>query len=145
MARTRVKGSDVTIVVTGPTGSEPISAVKSFEATAEIEIVSDGYLGEQTERKDSNFKGFKGSMEVDPSSADYFRFMKSVVDRAKRRTNPIPNFSVLCTLAFPDGRRPRVQLNEVEFGDVPIKVGGKSEFATSSIDFEASDGLIILA
>ncbi len=145
MARTRVKGSDVTVVVTGPGGSQPISAIKSFEATAEIEITSDGYLGEQTERKDSNFKGFKGTMEIDPSSADFFRFAKAVIDRAKRRTNPIPVFSVTCTLTFPDGQRPRVQINEIEFGDVPIKIGGKNEFVTSSIDFEASDGQIILA
>jgi hypothetical protein len=110
----------------------------SFNFEAEMETLSQGYLGETTERKDDIFKGMRGKMEIHLEAQDYLRFAQEVIYRSQRRT-PGVVFNIQSTLNFPNGQRPRVLLEDVFFGPLPVDIGSREDYVTASVDFECSN------
>lgn len=136
----RVKGQEVRVTFTGPTGTETgLSDIKSFEFELQLEILSEGYLGETTERKDDIFKGVKGRMVLHIEQQEYFRFTQRVKERSQRRTSANARFDATCSVALPNGQRPRVLLEDLFFGPLPMNVGGRDEYVEATIEFECSD------
>ena len=135
----RIKGQEVRVVFTSPAGTETsLTDITSFEVEPQMEILSEGYLGETTERKDDIFKGVHGRMELHLESQDYFRFVQRIIDRSQRRSPADGRFNVIATLSFPNGQRPRVLLEDVYFGAPPISVGGREEYVSATVEFECS-------
>ncbi len=135
----RIKGQEVRVVFTSPVGQETsLTDITSFEVEPQMEILSEGYLGESTERKDDIFKGARGRMEVHLESQDYFRFVQRIIDRSQRRTPADGVFSVIATLSFPNGQRPRVLLENVFFGAPPINVASREDYISGTVEFECS-------
>ena len=61
----RIKGQEVeTLIVVDGAPRDTITDIRSFEFAFQTEIMSEGYLGETTERKDSIFKGIRGRLEL---------------------------------------------------------------------------------
>lgn len=136
----RIKGQEVRVVMVAPSGTvTALSDVQSLEVEVKTEILSEGYLGETTERKDDIFKGASGKMEVHLETEDYFRFVREVVDRSQRRTPAAARFNIICTLAFPNGDRPRVLLEDIFFGAAPLNIGSREEYVSASVEFECSN------
>jgi hypothetical protein len=136
----RIKGQEVRVVMVAPSGTvTALSDVQNFEMEPMTEILSEGYLGETTERKDDIFKGARGKMDVHMETQDYFRFAQEVIDRSQRRTPAAARFNVIATLAFPNGERPRVLLEDIFFGPLPTNVGARDEYVSASVDFECSN------
>lgn len=139
----RIKGQEVRVTMVAPTGTvEAIGSggVSSFELEFKTEILSEGYLGETTERKDDIFKGVSGRMEIHLDRQSYFRFVQAVTDRSQRRSAAEARFNVLTSLTFPNGERPRVLLEDIFFGPLPVNVGGRDEYVAATIEFECSQG-----
>ncbi len=135
----RIKGQEVVIGISGPQGNiGSIDAVQSFEVDHEIDILSEGYLGEVAERKDEIFMGISGKLEMHIAKVDYLRFMQQVIDKAQRRIPATTVFNITATLSFPDGRRARVNYRDVSFGTIPLNVGGRDEYVSSTLEFEGS-------
>lgn len=135
----RIKGQETRIIATGPNGTiTGLSDVVSFNYEPLMEILSQGLLGETTERKDDIFKGVRGKMEVQLETQDYLRFIQAVVDRSQRRT-PGVVFNLQTTLNFPNGERPRVLFEDVFFGPQPVDISSREDYVTASLDFECSN------
>jgi len=138
---TRVRGQETSITVSGPQGVEQsIDAIKSFEAEFQIDILSEGYLGETAERQDEIFVKVTGKAELHIPSADYFKFANKVVSRAQRRDGVQSVFNISTSLQFPDGRRVRVLFQDVSFGSIPLNIGGRDEYVSTTIEFATSKG-----
>jgi len=135
----RIKGQEVEVlmVVNGQPKTN-ITTVRNFEVTLQTEILSEGYLGETTERKDSIFKGIAGKIEIHFDNQEIMRVFEEIVNKARRRT-PGTKINIKATLNFPGGQRPRIMINDVEFGALPMSFGSRSDYGNVSLDFEASE------
>lgn len=137
----RVKGQEVRVTLTSPFGVETsLTDVQSCEITFLREILTEQYLNETTDRKDDIFKGVSGHMDIHVEDQNVFRFIQGINDRSKRRTAADGVYNVIATLSLPNGDRPRVLLENVFFGEVPINTASREEYVSVTISFECSDG-----
>lgn len=144
MASQRLIGQNVSvIIIQDSTPIEEISCIRSFSFTYELEVKSEGYLGEMSERKDSIYKGVKMDMEIHTNNHKIFSLIKSAVDKAKRRT-PGVRINLKCSLTWPNGDVARVTFPDVEFGAFPISVGGRAEYVSVKVEAACSDALAVL-
>ena len=136
----RIKGQEVTVTVISPNGPErSLGDVQSFEIEPMLEVLSEGYLGETTERKDDIFKGVSGSMEINLEQTDFFVFQNAIIERSQRRIPAANVISVNATLAFPDGTFQNILMEDVFFGATPMSVGSREDYVSVSLDFECSE------
>lgn len=139
----RIKGQEVEVLmVVDGEPQDTITDVRSFEVEVQLELLREGYLGETTDRRDEIFRGVRGRMTLHVENQSFFDFMRSVVDRARRR-EPGTRINVKATLNFPNGDRPRVQMNDVFFGAQPLAFGSRSDYGELTLDFEGSDFEVI--
>lgn len=135
----RIKGSEVAVVITSEDGVErSIDAVGSIEMTVQIELLTEGYLGEASNRRDDIFNGVEGSLELHLERGQFFQLIEKIKDRASRRT-PGARFDLVAIFAFPNGDRVRGVVPDVYFGEIPVNTGGRGEYVTSTINWGASD------
>jgi hypothetical protein len=139
----RIKGQEVeTILVLNGTPQSTITDIKSFEFTFDLDIMSEGYLGETTDRKDAVFKGISGNMELHFENADVFKLFTAIVDKARRRT-PGTKINIKATLNFPNGNRPKVMIPDVEFGAIPVSFGSRTDYGSIKLDFQAAEAQVL--
>lgn len=135
----RVKGQEVEIMlIVNSVAQVTLTDIRSSEFAFMLEILSEGYLGETTERKDSIFKGIRGDLELHFENSDIFKFFKAVVDKARRRT-PGTLINIKQTLNFPNGQRARVLIPNCEFGEIPVGFGSRGDYGTVKLTFEAAE------
>ena len=141
-SRQRIKGQEVDITMTlngAPYGN--ITDVRSFEINIELDLMSEGYMGETTERKDSIFKGVTGKMEMHVSHPDVLKLMDTLVSKAARSgkfaASKVNIFATLRMVSI--GKSPKVQLLDVEFGAIPLNFASRSDYGTVSLDFACSN------
>lgn len=135
----RIKGQEVELLlVENNVPQTTISDIKSFEMTAQLEILKEGYLGETTDRRDSVYRGYHGKMEVHFETRDILDFARRVIDKARRRT-PGSRINCKVTFVFPDGDRVRILLKDLSFGEIPINFASRTDFGTITLDFEGED------
>jgi len=145
MSGNRIKGQEVDVLMMDNgqmVGS--LTAIKSFDFKFQLELMSEGYLGERTERKDSIFKGVSCSMEVHHDDRQALALFVRIVEKAKRRV-PGSTINIKATLNYPDGTRARIFIPDVEFGEIPVNFGSRSDYGTTSLDMEASEARTILS
>lgn len=136
---TRVKGQEVRVTWTAPGGTVgSLQNVQSFDLELQLEILSEGYLGETTEQKDDIFKGVRGRMEVHLSDPRFFDFARMMKERSQRRL-PGAVFTATGVFEFPDGTRKRALIENAFFGPLPINTAGRDEYVAATIEFEAGD------
>ncbi len=133
----RVKGEDTRLTFSTPTGpAEGLDLIESWEATLQLEIQRQGYIGEKSDRRDEIFKGCAGQCVVHMDSPGYLRFTQLVQDRAQRRTPASGKFNCTISLSYPDGTRARLTFEDLKFGDLPLRGPGRSDHVTGSITWE---------
>ena len=139
----RIKGQEVEVlIIARGVVQTNLTAVKSFSFTFQQEIKSEGYLGETTNRKDSIFNGIAGEMEYNFTDKAIFDLIGTITDKAQRRTAGIV-INVKATMNFPDGTRARVIIPDVEFGELPVNFGSRSDYGAVRMPFEASNARVI--
>lgn len=139
----RIKGQETeAIIVLNGTPQDTITDIRSHEFAFQLEILREGYLGETTDRRDSIFRGIRGRMELHIENEDIFDLIKALVDKARRREAGT-KVNIKTTLNFPNGDRPRVLIPNVEFGEVPINFGSRSDYGTVTLEYEASEAQVI--
>lgn len=139
MPSTRIKGQDVEVrLIVGSELQETITDVRSFEVTVQTEILREGYLGETSDRRDDVYRGIAGRMELHFENDDILTMMRSIIDRARRRT-PGTQINIQATLNFPNGDTPVVQIPDVFFGPIPLNFGSRADFGAITLEFEATD------
>ena len=136
----RLKGEDTVITFTGPDGSEDgLSDISSFEAELQFDILKEGYLGETTDRRDDIFRGVTGSIDINISSADYFRFTQRVQDRAENRGAAGGQFDAQVSFNFPSGERVRLSFENIFFGNLPISASDRASYVSATISWECEN------
>jgi hypothetical protein len=139
MSEARIKGQEVEVrIVRGGEELTTITDVRSFEMAAQLELLSEGYLGETTDRKDEIYRGYRGSMELHFENADILTLMRSVIDRARRK-EPGLQINIRATLNFPGGGTSAILLRDCFFGEIPISFGSRGDYGSVSLSFEGSD------
>ncbi|KKN72083.1 hypothetical protein LCGC14_0414780 [marine sediment metagenome] len=137
MARQRIKGQEVEVIaIINGVPQASLSAIRSFSMTYQMEIKSEGYLGEKTNRRDSVFNGIAARMELHTNDPGILTTINSIVDKARRRV-PGVVINVKVTLNFPSGRRARVVIPNVEFGDIEVATSSRTDYTTVTMPFEA--------
>ena len=139
----RLKGQeiDLVIIVDGKP-QRTLTDIRECEIEWQLEKKSEGYLGETTNRKDSIFTGISGSLSMHLESEGIFDFISKIIERARDRTAGT-KINLKMTLRYPSGDRPKIIIPDVEFGAIPLSVGGRSEYANVKLDFEASEAQVI--
>ena len=126
----RIRGDEVQVIVSvGGVLQNTLTAVRSFETTDNYSTLSQGYLGESTERQDFIFTGTSFNMEMHLSKRDWFTFKQALRAKAQRQT-PTVIFSISGIFTFPDGTQVAETLPNCSFGDSPQTIGGRSEYVT---------------
>jgi hypothetical protein len=144
MPSQRIIGQNVSIIIIQDSSPiEEISCIKSFNFTYELELKSEGYLGETSERKDSVFKGVKMDMDLHTNNHRIFGLIKSAVDKAKRRT-PGVRINMKASMTWPNGDVARVTFPDVEFGAVPVSTGSRADYVSVKLEAACSDALVVL-
>jgi len=144
MTAQRIKGQEVSVVFVGPTGTEDtFGAVQSFEATTQMEILTEGYLGETSNRRDDIFNGLTGSVDIHLQTNEYAAFWRRVKDRAQRRSPAAGQFNATGVFNFPNGQKMRFQLIDIFFGEMPMNAGARGEYVSVSVPFECQDGFLL--
>jgi hypothetical protein len=123
---------------------ETLTDIQSFHVTAMFEIISKGYLGEKTERKDMILKGIKFEMELHVHTQDYLSLVQDVHDKAQR-IKPDLTFNITAILNFPNGDTPEVLLSDVSFGEMPTDVQSRGDYVTVKLQGECEDQEIELS
>lgn len=142
----RLKGQDTAIaLVSALFGTEESFAdVKSFDFQYDRETMSEGYLGQTTEQKDSIFKGVSGKIELHVRSAKVLDTIDRINEVTKGRL-PGEQFEIVSTIEFPEDGARRVVIPKVEFGTIPFTTPGRSEYTTISLEYVAEDAFIRVA
>jgi hypothetical protein len=139
----RIKGQEVEItIIADGAPQRNITAIRSFEVTWQLTKSSEGYLNETTNRKDSLFMGIAGNLEMHLDNTGVLDFIDKIIKRARTRTAGT-KINIKATLQHPNGSRPRITISDVEFGDIPMTFGGRNEFGTVKLDFEAPEATVV--
>ncbi len=139
MADQRIKGQEVSVImVENGNPLNTIRDIQSLDIEAGLEILSEGYLGETSDRKDEKYNGYSGSIAMHFSNPDVLDLTRRIIDRARRR-EPGLKINIKSILQFPNGVRTRVMLKDCFFGAIPMSFGGRGEYGTITIPFEGTD------
>jgi len=145
MAGPRLKGQevDVHIMVNGVHQST-LTEIRSFSAELQLEVSSEGYLGQKTNLRDEVFNGVSGQIEMHTASPDWISLANAIKDRAMRKAGAtLTVINIMAVLNYPSGDKKRMSFNDCSFGSIPVGFGSRSDFATISLNFECSDYVIL--
>lgn len=135
----RIKGQEVSIIfVRGSTPEFELTDVRNFTVDLKMEVSSQGYLSEKTNRHDDVYNGVKFEGELHVHSADFAAFQRAIVQRAKRET-PDVQFNIAGVFSFPSGEVLTRTLPDVKFGELPTNVPARGDFVTVKFSGEADD------
>lgn len=139
----RLKGQEVNVdlIVDGELQSG-LGPNTSFNAEFMLDILSEGYIGEATERKDSIFKGIKGGMTVHINDSAALKFIEAIVDKARRRT-PGVKVNAKASFNFPNGQVVRVIFPDMEFGALPLDFGSREDYGELELEWECAEYRIL--
>ncbi len=139
MAGQRIKGQEISIRVTrGGAVVDTIDSVASFNESVALEIKEDGFLGEAVNRFDEILNGYGGDFETQLTTSSWQRFQQAVIDRATRK-DPTIVFNVIRTDLYPDGSSLVVTYLDVKWGEQPMSVGTRGDYAKVKASFKCSD------
>lgn len=140
----RIKGQEIELQVVGPAGREEgLGDVVSGTIEFQLDILTQGLLNETSDRRDDIFRGVRLEMEVQLETQQFTELITRIKDRAQRRTPAEEQFNALMTMQFPNGERPRISVENLFFGSIPVAVGGRDEYVTVRIEAESNEGRFI--
>lgn len=140
----RIRGQEVQIRITlGGRLQRTITAIENATWTVMMDILRKGYLGETTDRRDDMYKGTKFEFSFDPESKDPFILVRTLRDRAQRRTSQASaQVNATFTCNFPNGERPKVTIPDLKFQDPTLGFANRDSYAGFRFQTEAEDFIL---
>lgn len=139
MPAQRLKGQEVQVLfVRAGALEDTLTDTQDFEFELDIELKSNGFLGEKSNRYDEIFNGVKFNGTLHTHTQDWIPFTVAVVQRAKRQT-PDVVFNITTVLSYPNGQTPNVLLPDVHFGAVPGSIRSRGDYMTLKIQGACDD------
>lgn len=140
----RIKGQEVEcIIVQNNIPVANTTDIRSFELALKLDILTEGYLGETSDRKDSIFRGVAGKLELHVENTEFLRLFLSIADKAQRRVADF-KINLKATLNFPNGERPIILIEDVEFGELPLNFASRSDFGAITLTFETGNNISVI-
>lgn len=138
---TRLRGQEVSARIAR--GNEVIAAITAFRdltIQVDLEKLSEGYLGETTERKDDIVTGASGSFTIDVEDQSHFQLIETIKERAQRRL-PVNETRINLTARFtlPNGQTPLALVRDMKFGALPINIASRRDYVNTSFDWSSED------
>jgi hypothetical protein len=135
----RIKGQEISVLITEDDVLQAnLVDTQNFNDEDMLEVLSHGYLGEKTERKDEVYKGKKFDLEMHLHDGDWFDFKQAIKDRAQRiRPNLVFNITVVWT--FPNGQTRVVAYPNVHFGAIPTAISTRNDYVKVKLQGECED------
>lgn len=141
----RLKGQEVEIVMlVDGAPQDNLTCARSLDMTWKLELLQEGYLGETTDRYDMIFHGIGGRIEFHAENTAMLKLVEQMTEKSRRRI-PGTRFNIKSTLNFPGGERGRVVISDVEFGELPMSVGSRGDYANFTVEYGASEAKVIMA
>ena len=135
----RIKGQEgAVVIIFAQTQQTALMTVKSWDFTYKLETLVEGYTGETTDRVDSIYHGVEGNIELHLESPAAFASVEAMIQKARRRVPGI-SANLRFRLAFPNGRVALIIVPGVEFGEIPVAAGSRSDYISMKLKFVASD------
>jgi len=141
----RLRGQEVLVrIIANSVILATITAVKSLTVTVKTAILSEGYAGETTERKDDIFKGIGFELLVHPEDEAMFNLVQLIIDRSQRRTAAAnATVDITATMNFPSGKRVRCTIKDAKFADIALGlVNARDAYSDGRFPGEAERMLI---
>lgn len=138
-----IKGQDTVLqIIKGGKVESSLTSVKDFSIQFDIDVLSNGYIGETTERKDEIFKGVSGKVTLDWTDPGVVTFQDNLVKRARRE---LPYFSVniLTTITDSSGSTKRIIIPDAFFENPDANMGGRDNYMETTLTFQASEYVIL--
>lgn len=135
----RIRGQEVKVfvLVNGDTNTS-LTDVRNFEVTPKFTKLEEGYLGETSKRYDEIFEGLDFSLELHTEDPGVLDFISVVRERAVDRTSKTV-INIQSLLQFANGSQRNVILKDCYFENMPINVGGRSEYVSLKLAGSCSD------
>ncbi len=137
----QIRGEEVQIrVIENNALIATFTAIESCTWTVLLEILESEFLGETTKRYDEIFKGCGVEFVVQPESTDFLKLIQAIQSRATRRTAQANSrIDLHMAFNFPNLQRPRVTISDLKFGEIPVSIPGRAEYAKVSFNAKASN------
>jgi len=134
----RAKGQNLKLTVMNAGAPVEGILIKSFDMTAQLEVQTEGYLGEDSDRRDDIYNGVTGNLELHFETQDVFTFLVAAVERAKNKTAQI-QFAISGVVQLPNGTNPKIDIPDVRFGNWAMNFASRTDYGAVSVPFEARD------
>ena len=135
----RIRGQDVEVYfVGGNVTIPPLTDIRSFDITPKFHKLEEEYLGETNKRYDELFDGVDFNMEMHIEDAGVVDFISLIRQRAVDRTSKTKIY-INANLKFASGSTKRIVLNDCFFENVPLTIGGRSDYVSFKISGSCSD------
>jgi hypothetical protein len=139
MSSERIRGQEVNvIIVLNSVVQATLNCITDFEGEVSFEVISKGYLGEKTNRKDMIFNGAKFNYGLDTYTQDWIPFVQAAQALAKR-TAPNNQINISGVFEYPNGDTPSMLLSACSFGPLPIKAGARNQYVNKKFQGECDD------
>lgn len=140
----RIKGQNTFLdVIVNNEVQDSIGPVTEWGMEFMLEIISQGYIGETTERKDSIFKGFKGNATLHLNTKKAFNIVNAAIENARQRVGHAI-INAKATFNFPNGDRVRIIFPDIAIGAIPISFGGTGDYGEMKLEWECSEPRILI-
>jgi len=139
MSAQRIKGQEVSVVImAGGDLQSQLTDIQNFNCTMKLRKIEQGYLGETANRFDEIYDGCELDFEMHVHSQDWFTYLQSIFDRARRRT-PDVVFNVTATLFYPNGETPTIKFPDIKFGDMPVAISSRGDYVKIKVQASCSE------
>jgi len=135
----RIKGQEVSITfIEGGKVVHEVNDVQSADVEFQMEILSEGFLGETTDRKDDVFRGVSGRVTIHLEDSESLSFFHRLIARSRRHIDTF-HVHMYMTLDFPSSGDPVLVLYDIRFGAIPLSMSDRASYTTVDLEFECSD------
>jgi len=140
MPEQRVKGQEtiLTIIKDGELQAR-IDSISDTETTFMLESLEEEYLGETSARYDAIFKGMRIRISGHMTNRQVIDFADTVVAKAQRRAGGANRIDMATTFIFPNGDLVTVNLPDLNFAEVPVNTGGRSDYVQFQLEAMTGD------
>jgi len=135
--RLRLRGDDVQVRVTMDAALlKTVVNIKSAEFIIKVDKKLERYLGRSGQSTDSQFSHVEGNLMFHPKDPEFLDLYDRAAKRAQRQTAQLSvKFGISATLSWPSGPKTRVFVPDLDFGDLPIRIGGGDQYVEGNLDW----------
>jgi len=139
MASLRLKGSNTAVRVS-KSGEEYTVLIRDHEFELLQDILPEGYLGEQADRRDEVYNGVRGNLTIHPESSEIMRLLADITNRGKSQfLDAATVFSIESDFRFADSSTWSIRAYNVVFSNIPVSNPGRREYVSVKLNYESAD------